>query len=61
MLILWGRHDFIFTTEYFDEWKRRFPGAQAVLYNEAGHYLLEDEPERVCERIKIFLRENPLK
>lgn len=60
MTILWGKHDFVFTMDYFNEWKRRFPKAPARLFTEAGHYLLEDEPEAVCEAIKKFLIENPL-
>jgi haloalkane dehalogenase len=61
MIILWGKHDFVFTEEYFSEWKRRFPDAPSFLYTDAGHYLLEDQPENVCERIESFIRENPLK
>jgi haloalkane dehalogenase len=60
MTILWGKHDFVFTTEYYDEWKKRFPNAPATLYESAGHYILEDEPEKVCDRIRSFIRENPL-
>ncbi len=60
MMILWGKYDFVFTMEYFNEWKRRFPKAKARLFTEAGHYLLEDEPEKVCEAIRTFLTENPL-
>ncbi|MBU1169575.1 MAG: alpha/beta fold hydrolase [Proteobacteria bacterium] len=60
MTILWGKHDFIFTMEYFNEWKRRFPEVEALLFPEAGHYLLEDEPEKVCEKIQSFLLKNPI-
>ncbi len=60
MTILWGKHDFVFTMEYYNEWRRRFPNAPARLFTEAGHYLLEDEPDKVCEAIRGFLRENPL-
>jgi haloalkane dehalogenase len=60
MTILWGKHDFIFTMEYFQEWKRRFPKAPAILYPEAGHYLLEDVPEKICERIDAFIKTNPM-
>lgn len=59
-LICWGEHDFIFTMDYFNEWKRRFPDADAHLFRDAGHYLLEDEPEKVAERIRQFLTNNPL-
>jgi cis-3-alkyl-4-acyloxetan-2-one decarboxylase len=60
MLILWGAKDFVFDRDYYQEWVRRFPGARAILYEDAGHYILEDIPERVLEEIRVFLEENPL-
>ncbi len=56
MLILWGMHDFVFDTDYLAEWQRRFPQARIHRYPEAGHYLLEDEPERICRDILNFLK-----
>ena len=61
MLILWGRHDFVFDLNYFNEWCRRFPSAENHLFNDAGHYLLEDVPTRIIERIKAFLAHNPIR
>jgi cis-3-alkyl-4-acyloxetan-2-one decarboxylase len=55
MLICWGKHDFVFDLDYFNEWQRRFPKAEAHLYQNAGHYLLEDEPESVACVISDFL------
>ncbi|HSM73540.1 MAG TPA: alpha/beta fold hydrolase, partial [Desulfobacterales bacterium] len=55
MLLLWGRHDFVFDGDYLAEWRRRFPAARVEIFERAGHYLLEDEPERVLERIRAFL------
>jgi cis-3-alkyl-4-acyloxetan-2-one decarboxylase len=60
MLILWGAKDFVFDRDYYSEWVRRFPRATAKLYEEAGHYILEDIPERVLIEIRDFLNENPL-
>lgn len=60
MTIVWGKHDFIFTMEYFNEWKRRFPEVHARLFPSAGHYLLEDEPERISDHIRSFLEKHPL-
>jgi haloalkane dehalogenase len=60
MLLLWGRHDFVFDCDYLAEWQRRFPAARAEVFERAGHYLLEDEPEQVLERIRAFLASNPL-
>jgi haloalkane dehalogenase len=60
MLICWGKHDFVFDLDYFHEWRRRFPDAQAHLFEAAGHYLLEDEPEAVTHAIRRFLHEHAI-
>ncbi len=60
MLILWGRHDFVFDVDYYDEWCRRFPRADCHLWNDAGHYLMEDVPERVVRHVDTFLTKNPI-
>lgn len=58
MLICWGKHDFVFTERYLAEWRRRFPKAETHLFENAGHYLLEDEPEKISFIIKGFLKRN---
>ncbi|PIE71103.1 MAG: alpha/beta hydrolase [Deltaproteobacteria bacterium] len=55
MLILWGAKDFVFDSDYYDEWLRRFPGAQAHLFNHAGHYLFEDVPREAFACIGNFM------
>ena len=61
VLILWGRHDFVFDVDYFHEWRRRFPKAEHHLWDDAGHYLFEDVPDRIIDRIKGFLSINTFK
>ncbi len=56
MLILWGMHDFVFDTDYLAEWRRRFPLAEVHRFPNAGHYLLEDEPEACGALIKAFFK-----
>lgn len=60
MLICWGRHDFVFDDDYLQEWKRRFPKALVHYFTQAGHYVLEDEPDKICAAIKTFLKNNPV-
>ncbi|BBO80037.1 alpha/beta hydrolase [Desulfosarcina ovata subsp. sediminis] len=60
MLILWGRHDFVFDLDYYQAWCRRFPDAENHLFDDAGHYLLEDVPERIASLIKDFLVRHPV-
>ncbi len=57
LLICWGENDFVFDMDYFAEWKKRFPQAKSHSFPEAGHYILEDIPEKVTSLIKDFLKE----
>lgn len=49
--ILWGGKDFCFNDHFLERWKRFLPEATAIRYPDAGHYILEDETEKVCEAI----------
>ncbi len=60
MLILWGRRDFVFDVDYYREWYRRFPAAERYLFDDAGHYLLEDVPDRIIDRARDFLTRHPI-
>jgi pimeloyl-ACP methyl ester carboxylesterase len=59
-LILWGAHDFVFTRDYYRQWRRRLPMAESHWFEDAGHYLLEDIPDRIIGHIKTFLQNHPL-
>ncbi len=41
--------------EFFTEWKRRFPQAESHVVKNAGHYVIEDAPERVLPLVINFL------
>lgn len=60
MLICWGMHDFVFDRDYFAEWKRRFPEAEAHAFEDSGHYILEDSASEVTQLVEDFLEKNPL-
>jgi haloalkane dehalogenase len=60
ILICWGEHDFVFNHNFFDEWQRRFPEAEAHRFADAGHYVLEDVPEKIVPLIQNFLQRHPL-
>jgi haloalkane dehalogenase len=59
VLICWGERDFVFDRDYLAEWRRRFPRAEVHCFPEAGHYVLEDVPERILELIAGFLERHP--
>jgi haloalkane dehalogenase len=56
LLICWGKHDFVFDLDYYGEWQKRFPDAPAHLLESAGHYILEDEPDRVLALVREFFQ-----
>ncbi|MBA4366086.1 MAG: alpha/beta hydrolase [Desulfobacterium sp.] len=59
-LICWGKHDFVFTIAFFEEWRRRFPDAEYHLFSDAGHYLLEDVPDKILPIVQNFLKSHPI-
>ncbi len=60
MLICWGKHDFVFDSTYLMEWQRRFPHAEVHTIPDAGHYVLEDAPDKVISLIEDFLKRHPI-
>jgi haloalkane dehalogenase len=59
MLVCWGERDFVFDRDYLAEWRRRFPLAEVHCFPDAGHYVLEDVPDRLLPLLKAFLKRNP--
>lgn len=59
MLILWGGRDFCFDHTFFERWLELFPSAEAHWWAHAGHYVLEDEPRQVVERMVSFIGDHP--
>jgi haloalkane dehalogenase len=60
MLIAWGMKDFVFDAHFLEEWVRRFPAAEVHRFAEAGHYVLEDEAERIIPLVRAFLAAHPV-
>lgn len=57
MQIFWGARDFCFNLEFLEEWRRRFPGAEVEVFDDASHYVLEDAHERILPALRRFLAE----
>jgi len=55
MLLCWGGRDFCFNDHFYDEWRRRFPQAQAHHFPDAGHYVLEDALAEIQPLAASFL------
>jgi len=57
-LILWGGCDFCFNQDFYDEWRRRLPQAEAHFYKDAGHYVLLDTADQAIPKIREFLTQS---
>ena len=55
--ILWGARDFCFNRHFLERWKALLPAAQATVYADCGHYLLEDGGRAVRDAVAEFLSE----
>ena len=55
MLICWGEQDFCFTPNFRKEWQRRFPDAEVYAWDDVGHYVIEDVPERLISTMTEWL------
>jgi pimeloyl-ACP methyl ester carboxylesterase len=60
MLICWGDDDFCFTPAFRAQWQARFPDAEVHAWPDVGHYVMEDAPDRMLERMTDFLARHPL-
>lgn len=60
ILFCWGMRDFIFDGRFLAEWVERFPEAETLRIEDAGHYLMEDAAAEVIAAISAFLQRNPL-
>lgn len=54
-LVLWGRKDFCFNDYFLNRWRDIYPEATYKIFEDAGHYVIEDESEAVIKEIRAFL------
>lgn len=55
ILIQWGMRDWCFDQTFLTRWREIYPHAEVAEYENAGHYLLEDEGEKITARVASFL------
>jgi len=60
LMICWGEHDFVFDMGFLAEWRKRFPKAEVHSFNDAGHYVLEDVPDKIVPLVEDFLQRHPV-
>jgi pimeloyl-ACP methyl ester carboxylesterase len=56
VLVLWGRQDKLIPVAAAEILKNATPGAQLIVYDEGGHILQEDLPERSASDARSFLK-----
>ena len=59
-LFIWGMRDWCFTPHFLDHFVTLFPRAQVHRLADAGHYVVEDAPERIVPLLEQFLQRHPL-
>jgi pimeloyl-ACP methyl ester carboxylesterase len=55
VLVLWGEHDAWLEVEVSDRIAARIPTAERVVVPGAGHFSMEDDPDRVAAELSRFL------
>lgn len=55
IMLGWGMKDFCFNEIFLERWKHIYPRAKVLAYPESGHYILDDERERLIPEILSFL------
>lgn len=55
ILLTWGLRDFVFSSPFLDEFRRRFPRAQVAEFGDCGHYLLDDGGSQAVSCMTEFL------
>lgn len=55
MFVAFGLKDLVFDKHFLKGWTDRFPNAEVVRYEDAGHYVLEDVGDELIGRIRGFL------
>jgi len=54
-LICWGLKDFVFDKHFLAQWQQRMPHAQVNVFDDCGHYILEDASDEVIGLITDFM------
>ncbi len=57
-LLIWGMKDFCFTDHFLDEWVNRLSNNETHRFEEAGHFILEDEHVQITVLMDDFLNRN---
>ena len=54
--LIWGMKDWCFTPAFLDRFLDFFPDAEVHRFDDAGHYVVQDAPDRVAAALDEFLQ-----
>lgn len=54
-LIFWGLKDSFVPARELDKWVSRIPDARVITFEQAGHFVQEEEPEHMARELREFL------
>ncbi len=52
--LIWGMKDWCFDTSCLERFEKVFPNADASCFDDAGHYVIEDEVDRIIPLVREF-------
>ena len=55
-LIFWGMKDAFVPPYELEKWKKALPQAQVITFENAGHFVQEEEPEKMVEELALFFK-----
>lgn len=53
--IIWGMKDFCFNINFLNTWKKIYPDALVIELKGASHYLFEDAPKEIIEKMETVM------
>lgn len=59
--LVWGGRDWCFRLECLERFQTHWPQARATIFDDAGHYVVEDAFERIEPLLRDFLNQTPLR
>ena len=58
--LVWGMKDWCFRPECLHRLQSHWPDAEVTKFENAGHYVVEDEADRITPIVKKFLADHPI-
>ena len=58
-LLLWGFRDIAFREKELDRWRSALSDARVLTFEDCGHFLAEEAPERILPALRDFMSEPP--